>query len=60
MLYTLLFTLVIVLLSVLLLGIRIFFFKGKGFPNTHIGGNKALQKKGIVCAQTMDKMERSC
>lgn len=37
-------------ISVLLLGIRVFFVKGGKFPNTHIHGNPALRKKGITCA----------
>lgn len=35
--------------SVVLLGVRIFFVKGGKFPNTHIHGNKAMQDKGISC-----------
>lgn len=54
----LLLTLGIVLLAVLLLGIRVFFVKGGRFPNTHIEGNKALRKKGIHCASSMDRSER--
>ena len=30
--------------------------KGGRFPNTHIEGNRALGKKGIFCAKTMDRM----
>ena len=29
---------------------------GGRFPNTHIEGNRALGKKGIFCAKTMDRM----
>jgi len=36
-------------LSVLLLGVRVFFVKGGKFPNTHIHGNKAMQERGITC-----------
>ncbi len=54
MLYTLLFTLLIVAICLLLLGIKIFFFKGK-FPNGHVSGNKGLQKRGIGCAQSQDR-----
>lgn len=44
----------IVLLSVafLGLGIGILFSKKKKFPNTTVGGNKALRKKGVYCAKT--------
>lgn len=53
--YTGLFVLIIVALSVLLLGVKIFFTKEGKFPNTHIGGNEALTRKGITCAKTDDK-----
>ena len=56
MLTTLLFTVIILFLSVLLLCVKILFVKGGKFPNTHIEGNRALGKKGIYCAQTMDRM----
>lgn len=51
-------TLVIVGLAILLLGVQTFFSKRKRFPNTHVGGNKALAKKGIFCVQTQDALER--
>ena len=41
---------VLLLIGVLLLGYRVFFVKDGEFPNIHIGGNKALQDKGISCA----------
>jgi hypothetical protein len=34
------------------------FFRKKRFPETHIGHSKDMRKLGIVCAQTMDKIER--
>jgi len=37
-----------------LLCINIIVKKNGKFPNTHIGGNPALRKKGIKCAQTQD------
>jgi hypothetical protein len=40
----------IVGISILLLGIRVFFVKGGKFPNFHIDGNKALKSKGIHCS----------
>lgn len=45
----LVFCIVLVGISVLLLGVRIFFVKGGKFPNTHIHGNKAMHKRGISC-----------
>lgn len=59
MLETLLIVIVIVGISVLLLGVKVFFTRNGKFPNTHIGGNKALSKKGITCAKTDDKMAQA-
>ena len=56
MLTTLLFTIIILFVSVLLLCVKILFVKGGQFPNTHIEGNRALGKKGIYCAKTMDRI----
>ena len=58
MLDTLLLVLLIVGVSVLLLGVRVFFVKGGKFPNTHVSGNKALRKKGIGCVQSQDREAR--
>ncbi len=55
MLTVFLLTLAIVAISLLLLGVGVI-FKHK-FPNTHVGGNKALKKEGVYCAQTQDYME---
>lgn len=51
-------TLVIVAVSLLLLGVQTFFSKRRKFPHTHVGGNKALAKKGVFCVQTQDALER--
>ncbi|MCI6523814.1 MAG: hypothetical protein ACI3ZW_01545 [Parabacteroides sp.] len=56
MLTTLLFTVIILFVCVLLLCVKILFVKGGQFPNTHIEGNRALGKKGIYCAKTMDRI----
>ncbi len=55
----------VILLSIALMGIvfvlmsiRILLQKNGKFPNTHIGGNKALNEKGIYCATTQDKLAR--
>ena len=37
--------------AVALLGVKVFFVKGGRFPNTHIHGNPAMRKRGIVCAK---------
>ncbi|MCU4157218.1 hypothetical protein J1N10_14670 [Carboxylicivirga sp. A043] len=55
----------VILLSIVLMGIvfvlmaiRILLQKNGKFPNSHIGGNKALNEKGIYCATTQDKLAR--
>ena len=53
MLKTLLFSLLIVAICILLLCVKIVL--GKRFPNIHVGGNKAMQKRGIGCAQSQDR-----
>ncbi len=58
MLATIIITFCIIAISVILLGIKILLKKGGRFPQTHISGNKALRKKGIVCAKSMDRAEQ--
>lgn len=53
----LLITLIIILAGVLLLGVKIFFFKGR-FPNIHIGSSKAMKSRGIGCANSQDREGR--
>ncbi|MCF0181270.1 MAG: hypothetical protein HUK11_03315 [Muribaculaceae bacterium] len=48
---TLLFTVALLALAVLFLGIKIFFIKGGKFPNTHIHANPEMRKRGITCAR---------
>ncbi|MBS2097893.1 hypothetical protein [Carboxylicivirga linearis] len=55
----------VLLLSIILMGIvfalmaiRVLLQKNGKFPNTHIGGNKALNSQGIYCATTQDKLAR--
>lgn len=38
--------------ALLLLGVRVFFFSGGKFPETHIEANQALREKGIGCANS--------
>lgn len=52
---TILLTVVVVLVSVLLLGIKVLFVKGSSFPSGHIGDNAALRKRGIHCASHGDE-----
>ncbi len=55
-----LFLIVLVLLGLGLagMGIRILIKKGGQFPETHVGHNKAMRKRGIVCVKTWDKQEQ--
>jgi len=46
--------LAIVAIAVLLLGVRVFFTK-RGFPNIHIGSNKAMRERGIGCYTSQDR-----
>ena len=55
MVETILITLLIVAISLILLGVKVFFTKGGNFPNGHVSGNKALRQKGIRCAQSQDR-----
>jgi uncharacterized Rossmann fold enzyme len=54
----------VVLLAIALLGLAFLgmafniVVRKKAFPDTHVGHNKDMKKKGIVCAKTMDKMEQ--
>ena len=58
MIKTLLITVLIILVCVALLSVKVIFKKNGRFPNTHIGGNKALAKKGIYCAKTEDRIQQ--
>ncbi len=33
-------------------------FRKKDFPDTHVGHNPNMKKKGIVCVKTFDKQEQ--
>ena len=52
MVETILITLLIVAISLVLLGVKVFFTNGGKFPNGHVSGNKTLRQKGIGCAQS--------
>lgn len=54
----LLLTIVLMGIVFVLFAIRIILQKNGKFPNSHIGGNKALNDKGIQCATTQDKLAR--
>lgn len=55
MLETMLITLAIVALSLLLLGVKVFFVKGGRFPNSHVSGSKAMRERGVGCVQSQDR-----
>lgn len=42
-------SLLVVGIAVALLSVRILLTKNGRFPNTHVGGNKALRRQGISC-----------
>lgn len=42
-------TLLLVGLSVLLLGVRVFFTKRWGFPSSHVDAQPELRKRGMTC-----------
>lgn len=58
MLPTLLITLFIVAVALVLLCVKLLLVKGGKFPNTHVGGNKAMQRKGIHCVKAQDREAR--
>jgi len=45
----------LLIIAILLLGIRVFFTKSGKFPNTHVGKNEAMRKKGIGCVSSQDR-----
>ena len=58
MLKILLLTIGLIAIVFALFSIKILIKKNGTFPKTKIGGNRALSKQGIYCAQTQDKIER--
>ena len=58
MLTTILLTVIILVICVVLLAVKVIFKKGGRFPNTHVGGNRALSNKGIHCAKTQDREQK--
>lgn len=45
---------VIIAACVALLSIRVLIKKNGRFPNTHVGGSKAMRERGVGCAQSQD------
>ena len=59
MFVTLLYTLLIIAISLLLLGVRVLFKKDGEFQSQHISGNAYLKEKGIHCVIDQDKEART-
>ena len=41
------------------LAIQIVLKKNGKFPDTHVGHNREMKKRGIVCAKTFDRIEQA-
>ena len=54
---TLILTLVIVGIALIGLCFNLIFRK-KPFPETHVGHNKEMKKRGIMCVKAMDALEQ--
>jgi hypothetical protein len=54
MLGTIVITLLIVAISFCFLAIKILLKKHGRFSSTHVGGSKAMKKRGIGCIQSQD------
>lgn len=51
-------TIALISTAILALSIRIVLIKDGKFPETHIGKNNEMKKKGIKCAKKKDKTEQ--
>ena len=51
----LLLTIGLIVIAVFLLSVKILFSKSKKFPETHIGRNMEMKKRGISCAISQDR-----
>ena len=58
MLKTTLLAVLIIAISFALLAVTILIKKNGKFPNSHVGGNKELRKRGIKCVEAQDKDAR--
>ena len=54
MIKLLLLTLLVVAVCIVLLSVNILLKKDGRFPNTHVGGSKAMRDRGITCVQSQD------
>lgn len=55
---TIIFSLLIIAVAIFILGFRVFLTKRKKFPNTHIGRDKNMKARGIVCSVSTDAAAR--
>ena len=58
MIKLLLLTTLIVAICMALMAVTIIIKKNGRFPNTHVGGNKEMRKRGIKCVEAQDKDAR--
>ena len=58
MIKTLLLTTLIVAICMVLMAVTILIKKNGRFPNTHVGGNKEMRRRGIKCVEAQDKDAR--
>jgi len=49
----------LVSLAIFGLAIQIVLKKNGKFPDTHVGHNREMKKRGIVCAKTFDRIEQA-
>lgn len=47
-------TSILIIISLAGLGIKMLFKKNGRFPNTHVGSNPEMMKRGITCAKRTD------
>ncbi|MDE6161722.1 MAG: hypothetical protein K2F77_08700 [Muribaculaceae bacterium] len=43
-------TIILLAVCVILLGVKVLFIKGAGFPSGHVHASPALRRRGITCA----------
>ena len=51
-------TLLIVAVCMVLMAVTILIKKNGRFPNTHVGSNKEMRRRGIKCVEAQDKDAR--
>jgi len=51
-------SLVLLIVALLFLSVKLLLKKGSRFPQTSVGHNEEMRKRGIYCARTQDALER--